>query len=445
MAGLTREAFPDSPRRADAPAGFVFATGIECSYPTIAGPNGHSVRVDELEKAFHYRHWQQDLALVHELGLRYLRYGPPYYRVHAAPDRYDWEFTDVVFAEMERLGIVPMVDLCHFGVPDWAGDFQNPDWPALFARYAGAFAARFPWVQFYTPVNEIYVCAKLSTLDGIWNERKRNDDRAFVTALKHLCKANLLAIWEILKVRPDAVFIQSESAEYFHLGCSDPEIVRKAEWENQRRFLSFDLLYSVPPATNLGVYLLDNGLTREEFHWFMSHGLGERMVMGNDYYQSNEHVIVPGGEIRSSGEVFGWSVITRQYFDRYHRPVMHTETNIRDAGEAPRWLWKEFFNVRYLRDQGVPVLGFTWYSLIDQVDWDSALALDRGVVNPCGLYDLKRQPHPVAAAYQELIRQFGSEPLLPGGAVFTFQQGAGLSPPEPASSPEAQHTVEETA
>src|SRR5438552_2700674 len=218
---------PDLPLSAPDPsASFIFATAIECSYPTIAGPKGRSLRVDELEKAFHYRHWQQDLALVRELGLHYLRYGPPYYRIHTAPDRYDWEFTDRVFAEMQRLEIIPIVDLCHFGVPDWVGDFQNPDWPDLFAEYAGAFAARFPWVQFYTPVNEIYVCAKLSTLDGLWNERKKDDDRAFVMALQHLCKANLLAIEAILKVRPDAIFIQSESAEYFHSGGCETTCIR---------------------------------------------------------------------------------------------------------------------------------------------------------------------------------------------------------------------------
>ena len=57
---------------------FVFATGIECSYPTVTDVRGHRVRVDQLEKTFHYRYWQQDLALVRELGLRWLRYGPPY-------------------------------------------------------------------------------------------------------------------------------------------------------------------------------------------------------------------------------------------------------------------------------------------------------------------------------------------------------------------------------
>jgi uncharacterized protein (DUF362 family)/beta-glucosidase/6-phospho-beta-glucosidase/beta-galactosidase len=426
--------------REELPAGFLFATGIECSYPTIAGPQGRSVRVDQLESTFHYRRWREDLALVRDLGLQVLRYGPPYYRVQAAPDSYDWEFTDEVFAGTRQLGIVPIVDLCHFGLPDWAGSFQNPDWPELFARFAGAFAARFPWVRFYTPVNEIYVCAKLSALDGLWNERERGE-RAFVTALKHLCKANLLAVREILRVRPDAVFIQSESAEYFHLGCNEPAMVRKAEWENQRRFLSFDLLYSVPPCTELGLYLLDHGMTREELRWFMNHGLSDRIVMGNDYYQTNEHIIAPGGEIRPAGEVFGWSVITRQYYERYRRPVMHTETNVKDADEAPRWLWKEFFNVRCLRQQGVPVIGFTWYSLLDQVDWDTALALDRGVVNPVGLFDLERRPRPVAEAYREMIQQFGSEPLLPHGVVFSLAEGGSAPPPAPRLEPKPQHTV----
>jgi hypothetical protein len=243
-----------------------------------------------------------------------------------------------------------------------------------------------------------------------------------VTALKHLCRANLLAIDAILKVRPDAVFIQSESAEYFHLGDTDEATVMRAAWENQVRFLSFDLLYSVPPAGEVLLYLLDNGLTRDELAWFMGHGLGDRIVMGNDFYERNEQLVAPGGEIRPAGEVYGWSVITRQYYDRYRRPVMHTETNNigRGADEGPRWLWKQFFNVRNLREQGVPVLGFTWFSLTDQVDWDSALSLQRGVVNPVGLYDLQRRPRPVAAAYRELIRRFTTEPLLPYGSVLGF-------------------------
>ena len=73
MTGPRRELWRDP-----LPSRFMFATGIECSYPTVSDIHGRRVRVDQLEKTFHYRHWQQDLALVRELGLRWLRYGPPY-------------------------------------------------------------------------------------------------------------------------------------------------------------------------------------------------------------------------------------------------------------------------------------------------------------------------------------------------------------------------------
>src|SRR6266508_860926 len=146
------------------PDAFIFATGIECSYPTIKTQDGRTRRIDELEKTHHYQRWREDLQLTRDLGLRDLRYGPPYYRIHTAPDTYDWAFTDQVFAELRRLGIEPIVDLCHFGVPDWIGDFQNPDFPEQFGRYAAAFADRYRWVRCYTPVNEIFVCAKLSAL-----------------------------------------------------------------------------------------------------------------------------------------------------------------------------------------------------------------------------------------------------------------------------------------
>ena len=46
---------------------FIFATGIECSYPVITGRDGRSQRIDELEKTFHYKFWKQDLALVREM------------------------------------------------------------------------------------------------------------------------------------------------------------------------------------------------------------------------------------------------------------------------------------------------------------------------------------------------------------------------------------------
>src|SRR3954464_10741310 len=216
---------------------FLFATGIENSCPTIGS---RRVRVDEMEKCGHYDQWRRDFTLVQEMGISYLRYGPPLHRTWLGANRYDWSFGDDTFADLRNRDIVPITDLCHFGVPDWIGDFQNPEFPQLFAKYARAFAERFPWVQLYTPVNEMYICCIFSAKYGWWNEQ-RTDQRSAVTALKHIVKANVRAMEEIVQVRPDAIFIQSESSEYFH-----PDSPKSIAWANRKniaRFMTLDLNY----------------------------------------------------------------------------------------------------------------------------------------------------------------------------------------------------------
>ena len=190
----------------------MFATGIENSIPTI---NHGKTRVDEMGSAAITSAGARISTASRRSGSIISATGRRSTRRISAPNKYDWEFADITFAELKRRDITPIVDLCHFGVPDWLGNFQNPDFPRLFADYAGAFAERFPWVQLYTPINEMFICAVFSAKYGWWNEQKK-DDTSFVTALKHLVKANVMGMIEILKRRHDAIFIQSESSEYYH-------------------------------------------------------------------------------------------------------------------------------------------------------------------------------------------------------------------------------------
>ena len=391
---------------------FMFATGIEGSCPTI-GDN--RTRIDQMAKSRHYELWRQDFDLVEELGISCLRYGPPLHRTFLAPDHYEWEFADATFSNLKRRDIVPIADLCHFGVPDWIGDFQNPDFPRLFADYARAFAERFPWVQLYTPVNEMYVCALYSALYGWWNEQLTTD-RGLVTALKHLAAANILASRAILDVRPDAIFIQSESAEYFH--ADDPAAVRPAEILNLRRFLSLDLNYGRPVDARTYEYLLDNGMTAEEYAFFTHTGLRHHCILGTDYYVTNEHRVREDGSTYGAGDVLGYDQIVRHYHDRYGLPIMHTETNVPEGAsgdEAAKWLWKQWSSLLHVRKSGIPTLGFTWYSLIDQVDWDVALRHERGRVHPVGLFDMDRNIRAVGRAYKKLIAEW--QQVLPTHSV----------------------------
>ena len=354
------------------PGNFMFATGIECSYPKIQ--NG-TIRRDLLEECAHYERFEEDLHLIKDLGLKVVRYGLPYYKINPAPGKYDFEFADKAMRLIQKLELTPILDLMHFGVPDWVGDYQNPELPVHFADYSAAVVKRYPWVRFYTPVNEIYVTARVSAKDGLWNEQLKSD-RAFVNAMKHTVAASILATHEIAKRRNDCVIVQSESAEYLHEARAD--ISPETKLSNKQRLIALDLLYAHPPDADICHYLQDNGLTRDEYDWFMVGEPPGYQIMGNDYYGRNERIKLPDGSFSTAEDVLGWYQITHDYYERYKKPVMHTETNHFDADFAPTWLWKQWINILRMRADGVPVLGFTWYSLIDQVDWDSELTEKRG-------------------------------------------------------------------
>jgi len=386
---------------------FAFCSGFENSYPVITDHRGKDLRRDGFDLSGHYHHWRHDLKLVSEMGLDYLRYGPPYYLCHAGPDKYNWSFPDKTFKLLRQLKIEPIADLLHFGLPDWLGaSFQNPDWPEMFAEYAAAFAKRYHWVRLYTPVNEILVAAEFSGLNGWWNERLKSD-QAFVTALKHLCRALILAEQAILAVRPDAIFVQSESSTYFHPAI--PEAQDSASFLNQRRFIPLDLCFGHAVDASIYEYLCDNGMSPQEYRWFMEQAppLRPNCIMGSDYYISNEKKVTDRhGTAEGSGEVLGYYEITKQYHERYKLPIFHTETNRKDEKEAVRWLYKEWFNILKLRGDDLPILGFTWYSFFDQTDWDVQLREDNHRINPMGLYDLNRKIRPVGEAYRHLIAKW---------------------------------------
>jgi hypothetical protein len=152
-------------------------------------------------------------------------------------------------------------------------------------------------------------------------------------------------------------------------------------------------------------YLMRNGMSDEEYEWFQNNLIKAPCIMGNDYYHTNEHMVHANGVAAGVGEIFGYYVITHQYYRRYRLPVMHTETNMGEPG-AVDWLKKQWSNVYQLKQDGVPLVGFTWYSLIDQKDWDTKLREDAGRINELGLFDINRKIRSVGKAYINLIKKW---------------------------------------
>jgi beta-glucosidase/6-phospho-beta-glucosidase/beta-galactosidase len=393
------------PRRQGA-TNFMFATGIECSYPTI---DHGRWRRDEMDSTRHYDFWQEDFELAREIGITHIRYGPPLHLIYQGAGKFDWSYIDPQMRELEQYGPEPIIDLCHFGIPSWLGNFQNPDIGPALGKYAAAFAERYPWVRFYTPVNEMYVGARMSALDGLWNEQL-HDEGAYARAAWNLANASIRMSDAILERRDDAVFINSESGEFYQPCCPDENIQQIAADANARRFLPLDLIFAHKLGERMRDLLCSQGISNDDIDRLQKRTVPRRSILGVDYYEWNERLIDRQGNAVALGELFGWYVIANQYWERYRRPMMHTETNKTDADGAPRWLWRQWHNVQLLAKAGVPLVGFTWYSLTDQIDWSIAMSEAVGLVYPVGLADLNREPRIVGLAYKHLIDLYRDVP-----------------------------------
>ena len=96
----------------------------------------------------------EDLARFAEMGITTLRYPVLWERFAPDhPDQRDWRWSDERLAEIDRLGMRPIVGLLHHGSGPRYTSLIDDDFVRLFADHAAATAARYPHVTDWTPIN----------------------------------------------------------------------------------------------------------------------------------------------------------------------------------------------------------------------------------------------------------------------------------------------------
>src|SRR4051794_13779899 len=207
--------------------------GIECTVNRVRqtwfdqmAMVGHAGRDDDLDR-------------VAALGIRTLRYPVLWERV--APDRpddCDWSAADARLGRLRRLGVRPIVGLVHHGSGPAYTSLTDPGFPAGLAEFAGAVARRYPWVTDYTPVNEPLTTARFSGMYGHWYPHGR-DALTFARCLLTECRGVVEAMRAVRRVQPAARLVQTEDLGKTH---STPALAYQADFENERRWVTFDLL-----------------------------------------------------------------------------------------------------------------------------------------------------------------------------------------------------------
>lgn len=341
------------------------------------------------------------------LGVRVWRYGMPWRLTEVAPGTYDWTLWDRALAACERHGLLPVVDLCHFGLPDHYPGFCDPAWVEGFARYVEAFLARYPDPAWFTPVNEPGITATFSARWGIWNDR-RTDAASHAAALANVTLAGLEALARIWADR-DAWWI---GAEGFGCEVADPDDeagVVAARRAQELGWAVWDLHLGLEPV-GAGAELLAHvpDAVRERIAQLAAHLRRDRVVAGHDVYPVS---VTPHGAraerpLTIDDRIAAYGATARAWHDRYRLPFWVAETSNLSlpVADGPAWLARLVAELDAMAAEGLPVRGICWYSRGDQHDWDTALVEPVGRVTEVGLFDADRRPRPVASDYERLAR-----------------------------------------
>ncbi len=393
---------------------FLWLTGIENSSLPELG-------VDELAMTGHYTQITKDLSLAAETGVKAIRYGLPWALLEPERYQYQWALADEAVGALDGLGISAVWDLVHFGCPSWLADgFLNPQYPECVAQFAREIARRYPSLKRFTPFNEPYICAYFRGGNGTWPPYELSFE-GFVRQLVPLIEGVRTTVAALHEVRPEIEIWLNDGADEFRCAAGSEALEALAFELTNLRFLPLDIL--------LGKTTTDSASWRFLTHHGVDAGWLQECVekpcridvVGIDYYPGSEHEIYlplgpkdPGDWGRRSdfamlpqGEPVGILTILRTYCARYRRPLYLAETSSTSHQEA--WLEYCVSEVSQALDEGLPVVGLTWWPLFDHVDWDSGLTRLQGHVSPSGLWHGKptsadRDPGSLVGSFRKVVK-----------------------------------------
>ena len=376
--------------------------GLECTLNRV-----HDRFVDQSVKNGHYERLE-DLHLFAELGVKKLRY--PCLWEKTAPDDpevFDWAFLDERLGELKRLGITPIAGFLHHGSGPHYTSLIDPEFPEKLARYARAFAERYPWIEDYTPVNEMNTTARFSCLYGHWFPHQKSDS-SYLRALYNQVKGTILAMKAIREITPGARLIQTD--DLGRAQSTDP-LKYQVNFENERRWLGWDFLCGKVDHDHPIFWYIkkSSDLTYEEIKWVLENPCAPDVIGINHYHLSNRFLdhrldYYPdwshGGNgidnyadvgAVDSGQTTMPSAgsIILEAWERYKIPLAVTEVHTMGNRDSQmRWLYEMWREAKRARAKGAQVLAITAWSLLGTYDWHKLCTTCEGFYEP-GVFDLR--------------------------------------------------------
>ena len=385
--------------------------GIECTINRV-----QDQFLDQLDASGHYRR-PDDLAQLADTGIRKIRYPILWEKHQPQKDSIiDWAWTSRQLQELQDRKIDVIAGLVHHGSGPAFTNLLDDNFPYLLQAYAEKVIRQFPHLTYFTPVNEPLTTARFSGLYGLWYPHK-TDDTSFLKMLLNELKGVVLSMQAIRKQNPAAKLVQTEDLGKTY---STRSLQYQADFENERRWLTYDLLCGrVTKDHPLWNYLLSRNITEKELSFFQEN-VCVPDVFGFNHYLTSErfldgrlnrypkhthggngyHVYADVEAVRVEvKEETGIEVLLREAWERYHKPIAVTEVHLHcHREEQLRWFQHVWNSCTNLTGEGVQIEAVTTWAMLGSFGWNKLLTEPNGDYEP-GVFDVRNgRPRPTALA-----------------------------------------------
>ena len=380
----------------------------------------------------HYHRYQEDIALMRELGLKSYRFSVNWCRIVPEPGKVNpkgIEFYKDLVKKLKAAGIEPMVTLYHWDLPLWAdkqGGWKNPKIVDWFQDYVKLVVEALSGdVKYWMTINEPQVFIMSAYVIGNFAPFQ-HAVFSYKNCLRHCLLAHGKAVKTIRENAKQAPVIGLAMAATTYIPDSEDEAGLKDA--AQKSFESqigegSNGLYMDPIALGRASKQLKRKLSAEDLK-IISEPID---FIGVNVYQPSNPMINKKGYHADTlpktalgwvidGRCLYWTI--RQYWERYHLPVMVTENGMagNDTAAADggvhdetriRFLDEFLPGVKRAIDEGIPVLGYQHWSVMDNLEWCEGYGPRFGLIH-VDYETQKRTLKDSAYHYAEIIRTNGA-------------------------------------